>query len=110
MTDSDSVAVVGDLDEFKAAILDEEIDGGGARVEAVLEELLDGGDRTLNDLAGGDSVDDGVTQALDFGRLHAGQGFALKLSVFHAFTHHFNSMCSICVASLARVSHTHLIN
>jgi len=105
VTDSDSVAVVGDLNELEAAILDEEIDGGGAGVEAVLEELLDGVDRTLNDLAGGDSVDDGVTQALDFGRLHAGQGFALNLSVFHALTqHHFNScLNSICVASLARV-------
>jgi len=61
VTYSDSVAVVGDLDELEAAILDEEIDGGGGGVEAVLEELLDGGDRPLNDLAGGDPVDNGFS-------------------------------------------------
>ena len=70
MTDSDSVAVVGDLDKLEAAVLDEDIDGGGGGVEAVLEELLDGGDWALDDLAGGDSVDDGITETLDFGRVH----------------------------------------
>ncbi|KOM31485.1 hypothetical protein LR48_Vigan01g104000 [Vigna angularis] len=39
------------LDEFEAAILDEEIEGRGAGIKAILEELLDGEDRTLNDLA-----------------------------------------------------------
>ncbi|KAI8529331.1 hypothetical protein RHMOL_Rhmol12G0216700 [Rhododendron molle] len=36
------VAVVGDLDEFEAVVLDD--DGGGANVEAVLDQLLHGGD------------------------------------------------------------------
>lgn len=64
---SDSVAIVGDLDEFEAAVLDDEVDGGGGGVEAVLDQLLDGGDGALDDLAGGDSVDDGLAEAVDFG-------------------------------------------
>lgn len=78
VTDSDSVAVVGDLDEFKAAVFDEEGDGGGGGVEAVLEELFDGGDGALDDLAGGYTVNDGVAETLDFGRIHSGQGLELQ--------------------------------
>lgn len=80
---SDSVAVVGDLDELEAAVLNEEVDGGGGGVEAVLDELLDGGDGALDDLAGGDAVDHGVAEAVDFGRVDSGQGFDLGLNQFH---------------------------
>lgn len=60
MTYSDSVAVVGDLDEFEAAVLDDDVDGGGVGVETVLDELFDGGDGALDDLTGGDSVHYGL--------------------------------------------------
>ena len=74
------MAVVGDLDELEAATLDEDMDVGGGGVEAVLEENLDDGERPLDDTAGGDSVDNGFPQALDFERLHS------NLNVFHALT------------------------
>ena len=57
-TDSDAMAVVGDLDELEAAVLYDDVYGGGMGVEAVLDELLHGGDRPLDDLSGGDAVDD----------------------------------------------------
>lgn len=77
---TDSVAVVGDLDEFEAAILDEEADGGGGGVEAVLHELLHGGDGALDDLAGGDSVHHRLAQPLNFRGLHS----PLILALFHS--------------------------
>ena len=80
VTDTDSVAVVGDLDEFEAAILDEEADGGGGGVEAVLHELLHGGDGALDDLAGGDSVHHRLAQPLNFRGLHS----PLILALFHS--------------------------
>ena len=49
-TDSDAMAVVGDLDELEAAVLYDDVYGGGMGVEAVLDELLHGGDRPLDDL------------------------------------------------------------
>lgn len=55
-TNTDAVAVIGDLDELEAAVLDDDVYGGGAGVETVLNELFDGGDRALDNLAGGDSV------------------------------------------------------
>ena len=57
-TDSDAVAVVGDLNELEAAVFYDDIYGRGVGVEAVLDELLHGGDRPLDDLSGGDAVDD----------------------------------------------------
>ena len=55
---SDAVAVVGDLDELEAAVFYDDIYGRGVGVEAVLDELLHGRDWPLDDLAGGDVVDD----------------------------------------------------
>lgn len=60
MSYSDSVAVVWDLDEFEATVLDDDVYGGGVRIEAVLNELFDGGDGALDDLSGGDSVHHGL--------------------------------------------------
>lgn len=50
------MTVVGDLDELEASILDDDGDGGGAGVEAVLHQLLHRRRRPLNHLAGGDPV------------------------------------------------------
>ena len=55
---SDAVAVVGDLDELEAAFFYDDIYGRGVGVEAVLDELLHGGDWPLDDLSGGNAVDD----------------------------------------------------
>lgn len=79
VTDSDSVAIVGDLDEFEAAVLDDEVDGGGGGVEAVLDQLLHGGDGALDDFPGGDSVDDGLAEAVDFGWVFWGMILLLLL-------------------------------
>ena len=57
-TDSDALDAVGDLDELEAAVLYDDVYGGGMGVEAVLDEILHGGDRPLDDLSGGDAVDD----------------------------------------------------
>ncbi|KAK2990131.1 hypothetical protein RJ640_014800 [Escallonia rubra] len=50
-------AVAGELDELEATVLDGDMDGGVTGVEAVLDELLDGGDRPLEYLAEGDLYD-----------------------------------------------------
>lgn len=62
------MAVVGNLDEFEAAVLDNYVDGGGLGVKAVLDEFFNGGHRPLNDLSGSNSIDDGLVEAEDFGR------------------------------------------
>lgn len=56
---SDAVAVVGNLDELEASVLDDDVDGSGSGVEAVLDELFHGGVRALDHLSGGDPVHDG---------------------------------------------------
>lgn len=61
------MAVVGNLDEFEAAVFDNDVDGGGLGVEAVLDELFNGGHRPLNNLSGSDSIDDGLVESEDFG-------------------------------------------
>ena len=52
----DAAAVVDDLDEFAAALLDVHLDVPGAGVEGVLQELLDDAGGPFDDLAGGDLV------------------------------------------------------
>jgi hypothetical protein len=68
-TDSDAVAVVRDLNEFEAAVLDDDAYGGGVGVDAVLHQLLDGRYWPLDHLPGRDAVDHGLVQAVDSGRL-----------------------------------------
>lgn len=52
----DAGAVVGDLEPLLAVGLEADLDGGGAGVEAVLDELLDGGGEVEDDLAGANPV------------------------------------------------------
>ena len=52
----DAAAVVGDLEPLLAVGLEADLDGGGAGVEAVLDEFLDGGGEVENDLAGANPV------------------------------------------------------
>jgi hypothetical protein len=49
-------AVVADPDEGHSAVLDLDLDSARPRVEGVLDQLLDGGRWTLDDLPGGDPV------------------------------------------------------
>ena len=60
-------AVVPDEDPVDAAPVDLDVDPGRPGVESVLDELLDGRGRPLDDLAGGDAIDDGARQAADAG-------------------------------------------
>lgn len=70
------MAVVGNLDELEASVLDDDVDGGGSGVEAVLDELFHGGVRALDHLSGGDPVHDGGIEATDLGRVSMeGVGF-----------------------------------
>jgi hypothetical protein len=68
-TDSDSVAVVGDLDKFEAAVLYDDVYGGGVGVEAVLHQLLHGGHWPLDHLSGRDSVHHALIETMDCRRL-----------------------------------------
>lgn len=63
------MTVVGDLDELEAPVLDDDVDGGGSGVEAVLEELFHGGARALDHLSGGDPVHDGGIEPTDLRRV-----------------------------------------
>ena len=54
----DAAAVVLHADQAPAALADLDANVGGAGVEAVLDQLLDRGRGTLDDLAGGDLVGD----------------------------------------------------
>ena len=68
----DPDAVVHDADQPRAAALDLDADRARTRVERVLDELLDDGGRPLDDLAGGDLIDELGRKDLD------GQRRALK--------------------------------
>ncbi|KAE9445447.1 hypothetical protein C3L33_22655, partial [Rhododendron williamsianum] len=59
---TDAVDVAGDLDEFEATVLDDDVDGGGAGVEVVLDQLLHGRDWPLDHFSGGDLVHHGHVQ------------------------------------------------
>lgn len=65
--DTYAMAVVRNLDEFEAAVLDDDVDGCCLGVEAVFDELFNGGNRSLNDLPGSDSIDNGLVETEDFG-------------------------------------------
>ena len=61
----DAGAVVGDADALDAAAGEVDVDLRRARVERVLEQLLQRRRRPLDDLAGGDLVDQQVGQRAD---------------------------------------------
>ncbi|KAG5528240.1 hypothetical protein RHGRI_028985 [Rhododendron griersonianum] len=50
------------MDEFEATVLDDDVDGGGAGVEVVLDQLLHGRDWPLDHFSGGDLVHHGHVQ------------------------------------------------
>lgn len=58
------MAIVRNLKQFKAAVLDKDLQGGRACVDSVLRELLERMNRGDDDLAGGDLVDDILMQRL----------------------------------------------
>ena len=58
-------AVVDDADQASPACLDRDLDGRRARIDGVLDELLHGGRRTLDDLARSDAVDEDGIEAAD---------------------------------------------
>ncbi len=60
-----AVPVVGDADQRRTARLDRDVDGGRARVERILDELLDHARRPLDHLARGDLVDQRVVEPPD---------------------------------------------
>jgi hypothetical protein len=60
-----AAAVVDDADELAPARLDPHLDGARAGVDGVLDELLHGRGRPLDDLAGGDAVDEDRVEPAD---------------------------------------------
>src|SRR5271166_3857512 len=74
-----AAAIVDDANEPPAAQFDRDVDAAGARVERILDELLDDGGRPLDDLARRDAVDkNGIKTADGHGWVHQG-----GLSEFH---------------------------
>lgn len=71
---SDAVTIIGDLDELEAAVLDDNGDGGGACVEAVLHELLHRRDRPLDDLPSRNPVNHWLVKPPDPRRLGHARG------------------------------------
>ena len=61
----DPRAIVADADQAYAAFFEVDVDPRGAGIERVLDEFLDHGGRTLDDLAGRDLVDEGVGKLAD---------------------------------------------
>jgi len=66
----DAATVIAHPHETQAPALDVDLDAGRARIEAVLDELLDEGRRTLDHLARGDLVDELTGEDAD---RHAGK-------------------------------------
>ena len=58
----DAPTVVDDLEPAQTAFLDADLDLAGPGIQRVLQQLLDGGGRALDDLAGGDLADQHVGQ------------------------------------------------
>lgn len=50
------MAIIGDLNELEASVLDNDVNGSGPSVEVVLDELFHGGVRALDHLFDGDLV------------------------------------------------------
>lgn len=62
----DSAAIVGDLEELQTSILGHHIQGSGARIDGVLNKLLESMDGSHNDFSRGDLVDDIGVKCLGF--------------------------------------------
>lgn len=60
-----AASVVGNLEPLLPVGLEADLDGGGAGVETVLDELLDGGGKVEDDLARADAVHHRLTNWLD---------------------------------------------
>ena len=73
-----AAAVIDDADEPAAAFLDRDVDARRARVERVLDQLLDGGGGTLDHFAGGDAVDENGIETAN------GHGQILDGDIIHA--------------------------
>src|SRR5207302_11149165 len=58
-------AVVADRDQRLAALAQPDLDAGRAGIDRILDQFLDGRRRALDDLAGGDAVDDDGRQLAD---------------------------------------------
>ena len=58
-------AIVGDANEPPAAAIGQHVNAARAGIERVFNELLDDARRTLNHLARGDAVDDGLGELAD---------------------------------------------
>jgi hypothetical protein len=68
-----AAAIVDDANEAPAAQFDRDVDAAGARVERILDELLDGGGRPFDDLAGRNAIDKNRIKTADgHGRVHQG--------------------------------------
>ena len=63
----DADAVIDDLDARDAAAGQNDLDTGGAGIQRVLNQFLDRRRRALDDLAGGDAVNDEFWQAANGG-------------------------------------------
>ena len=61
----DAAAVVADADQAHAALFQVDVDAARTGIERVLHQFLDHGRRALDDLAGGDLVDEGVGELAD---------------------------------------------
>ncbi len=61
-----TVTIVADADEADAAFLQVNLDPARAGIEGVLDQFLDHGRWPFDDFAGGDLVDQGVGELLDF--------------------------------------------
>jgi hypothetical protein len=59
---SHAAAVIGDANEGATTVLDVHLDGGRARVERVLDQLLHDGRRSLHHFTGSDLVGDGPAE------------------------------------------------
>ena len=81
----DAAAVVLHADAPDATVVERDLDIGRAGVEAVLEEFLEGGGRALDDLAGGDLVDEQVGEDVD---VWHGRGRIIGVGYIHVqFAH-----------------------
>lgn len=69
----DAAAVVDDLEPLLPVLLEGDLDAGGAGVEAVLDELLDGGGEVEDHLAGAYPVDGAPVDGPNGGRRRRGR-------------------------------------
>ena len=64
-TDIDAMAVVSDLKQLQAAILDDNLERGGASIDGIFNQFLQGIDRGDYDFTGSDFVNNILIKRLD---------------------------------------------